>query len=167
MVKRLIPDSSTSSMNVVKSPYNASSCTVLYKMRLIKDCRLENMKIHRQACGRELVQCMKELVSRGHTTKEHERPLILEEVGEARKHEGSGVCLTSSPELMSLLRSEVIPIAIGVVTCLPPGIKIIQYHSTDINTKIGFSQCSGEILTRCNHRKFKIFYAIYQYYNLL
>lgn len=47
MVKRLIPDSSTSSMNVVKSPYNASSCTVLYKMRLIKDCRLENMKIHR------------------------------------------------------------------------------------------------------------------------
>lgn len=71
------------------------------------------------------MQCMKELVSRGHTTKEHERPLILEEVGEGRKHEGRGVCLTSSPELMSLLRSEVIPTAIGVVTCLPPGIKII------------------------------------------
>lgn len=52
------------------------------------------------------MQCVKELASGGHSTKESESPLMLEEVGEAREYIERGVCLT---ERMSLLCSEVNP----------------------------------------------------------
>lgn len=108
-IKRLIPDSSTSAINVDRVPavhLHVPHCRIRSENLPHQGMGLKNMKIHKQACGRELAQCMMELVSRGHGAKESERPLILEEVGEAREHKGRGVSLTSSPEYMPLVCSE-------------------------------------------------------------